>query len=314
MTDPWAFVDAVYCITLDTATHRHPVVQKELEKVGLWQKTSLQVNQRDPRGGVCGCHESHRKVWDLAKQKGLRNVMVVEDDVFFANDWHQYVKDAEAFVQGEPDWDCLFLGWTPIRSKKTKWKNIVEIMCGTAMHAYIVNRRALETGLPAYEVNKVPVDNLIMCPQCHPKDPGKPASKCVRHRNPKFRMFTVHPMIAFQRYDRTSSTGNSDAANKRKANVKLMRFFAATTTTTDLAKTVMIMSLTGLVLVAGVVATAVAVPLTRSNASLTGGGQNTTFLVAVLVLGSLLACMCCSVAYTGRGVKFIVRHRALKTV
>ncbi len=310
MTDPWHFLDAVYCITLDTATHRHPKVQAELERVGLWPKTTMLFNQRDPQGGLRGCHESHRKAWALAKERRLRNVLILEDDVFFAKDMNKYLPYAAAFVNGAKDWDCLFLGWTPIRSKSTKWKHIAEIRCGTAMHAYIVNRGALEKGLPPFDQHKLPVDILIMCPQCGTKSHTTPLQQCVRRPNPAYQMFTLNPVVAFQKYDKTTATGNSDAANKRKQKVRLMRFFGSTSTTTDTPTVVLLFGLVGIVLALGLVATAITVPIVvtkkKKAATLQGGGWSrgtqgamVAALVTGLVLTAAVVLMCGTTAYQG---------------
>ena len=50
------------------------------------------------------------------------NVLIVEDDVFFADDWRKHVHVVRDFVNNEQEesWECLFLGCTPRRSLKTR--------------------------------------------------------------------------------------------------------------------------------------------------------------------------------------------------
>lgn len=229
----WDCIDAVICITLDTATKRHVQVQRELERVGLWPKTTMLVNKRDPQGGLRGCFESHRKAWQLAQDRQVKNVLIVEDDVFFSNDWQKYMPSVQNFVTHAADWDCLFLGWTPFRARKTNWKNITKIVCGTAMHAYIVSQQALQKTLPSYDDVKMPLDVYLMCPQCPNKQRFTPLTTCMQQPNPMMHMYALKPMIAFQRYDNTSATGNDAAANRRKARVCFMRIFGQGAVTSD---------------------------------------------------------------------------------
>lgn len=229
----WDCIDAAVCITLDTATKRHQQVQRELDRVGLWPKTVMLVNKRDPQGGLRGCFESHRKAWQLAQEKQLQNVLIMEDDVFFFKDWRKYMPSVQNFVQHATDWDCLFLGWTPFRSRKTNWKHITKIVCGTAMHAYIVSKQGLQKSLPSYDDVKMPLDLYLMCPQCPGKQRFTPFNTCMRTPNPMMHMFALKPMIAFQRYDNTSATGNEAAGNRRKARVCFMRMFGHGSATSD---------------------------------------------------------------------------------
>jgi GR25 family glycosyltransferase involved in LPS biosynthesis len=307
MNDPWFFVDAVYCITLDTATHRHARVQTELERVGLWAKTTMLVNKRDPRGGVRGCYDSHQRAWNAAKEKGASNVLILEDDVFFSKDWEKYLPYAAAFVtEAATPWDLFFLGWAPFRSRTTKWKHVAKMMCGTDMHAYIVSRAALERGLPPFESHRTAVDVLLMCPACSKKERNKPMSKCFKSSTP-YNIFVLQPSIAFQRYDKTSATGNNDAANRRREKVRLMRFFGQASTVADTPTMVFVLGIIALILLLGVVATVITVPIVLSKkkkAGLQGGGVNTSVivpLVATLVpLMVLLGLLCGSAAYQGK--------------
>lgn len=229
----WDCIDAAICITLDTATKRQTQVQQELERVGLWQKTIMLVTERDAQSGLRGCYESHRKAWKLAHDRQMQNVLILEDDVFFSKDFYKHMPSVNKFVTAATDWDCFFLGWMPLRSRKTNWKHITKIVCGTDTHAYIVNYRALLKSLPSYDDVKMPIDLYLMCPQCPGKQRLTPFNTCMRVPNPVMELYGLKPMIAFQRYDNTSATGNNAATCRRKARVSLMRIFGEGSTTTD---------------------------------------------------------------------------------
>jgi GR25 family glycosyltransferase involved in LPS biosynthesis len=237
---PWGFLDAVWCITLDTATARHAAVQAELTKVGLRDKTTLMLNKRDPLGGVRGCYTSHQHAWNEMMRQGLTNVLIVEDDVFFAKDWADGEARVADFVARAADWDCLLLGWTPRRSLRNKeFKYIDRVVCGAGTHAYILNKRALRKPLPDYEQVKMPIDMFLMCPQA----PGRtkrlfPFTNLVKNMDAaqKYKLYALRPMIAFQRFDGTSATNTRIAVDgKLKQQVWLMRLYGATASTVSIS-------------------------------------------------------------------------------
>lgn len=252
--DPWAFIDAVFCITLDTTTHRHPRLQAELERVKLWPKTTLLINQRDPQGGVRGCFESHRKAWSNARERGFKRVLIVEDDVFFTQDWAKNLNDVSRFLDENEDWDCFFLGWAPFKSQRTPWKHVERMVCGTAMHAYIVSHRAMAKGLPSYDTVLKPVDDYLMCNQCTKAQRATPLHSCMsRGTRAPYNNYVLKPMIAFQVFDATSSTMAARAVRKRLANVRLLRLVGSGTSTMSMPMLVVTCVLASLALVSIVV-------------------------------------------------------------
>lgn len=217
---PWHFVDQAYAITLDTAVHRHPRLQQELQRVQLADKTHVMKVKRHPEGGVKGCYESHRAAWLDGLAKGHEVILVLEDDVFFSDDWKQHVEHVADFVlhSGQP-WHTIALGWTPFRSHPHS-PHMSLIRRGTATHAYLVSRAALVKGLPPFNKRAVDVELWFAGRNRAPK-----FKKHLRKHTNDWTAFALQPMIAFQRYDRTTSTGNSDIANQFKERVGVMRFF-----------------------------------------------------------------------------------------
>lgn len=264
--DPWSDVRAVYCITLNNAFTRHQQVEASLRRVNLWDKTTMLYRQRDPQGGVRGCYESHRAAWERARDEGLDNVLIVEDDVFFLKDWYKYMPYVSAFMRSDAAWDMLFLGWTPFKSFNTEWKHITKMGCGTAMHAYILSRRGMEKGVPPFDEVNRPIDVVTMCPQCKDGEWTKPFVSCSHNPPPSsFQNYAVKPMIAFQRYDSTSATGNTKLANKRKSRVALMRFFGNSSSTIAMPTLVLVLGVVAICVVVAMIASCVVVAIKRKR-------------------------------------------------
>jgi len=246
--NPWHFVDQAYAITLDTAVHRHPQLQKELQRVNLQDKTQIMKVTRHPEGGVKGCYESHRAAWLDGLTRGCNVILVLEDDAFFSKDWEEHVKHVADFVlhSGEP-WDTIALGWTPFRARPYS-PHMSVMHRGTGTHAYLVSRAALQKQLPLF--TKMPVDVELWFAGANraPK-----YERRLRQHTNEWTNFAVKPMIAFQRYDKTSSTGNSDIANQFKEREGVMRFFGFIAEYSDVPCFVRVSCFTGLIVVALIV-------------------------------------------------------------
>jgi glycosyl transferase family 25 len=105
------------CINLDRRPERWQRMQARFAKVDLGSVerfpavdgAKLQVPAHWPESaGAYGCLQSHLAVVRQARAQGRENVLIIEDDVLFAEDFHE---EFERRVPGLPaDWDMLFFG------------------------------------------------------------------------------------------------------------------------------------------------------------------------------------------------------------
>jgi hypothetical protein len=132
-------VDAIYVITLSEAKERH---KNMLELYPENSKIQLIKFERDNSNPTRGCFESHQKVIENAKKLGHSKILIMEDDASPLYSWNDIVKVTNKLlllIEFNPKWKYLMLGSMPIRTKKTKFNELVEVMCAVEAHAYIVN-------------------------------------------------------------------------------------------------------------------------------------------------------------------------------
>ena len=122
------FFDKIYCINLDDRPDRWRYVHDHLVKFGLKNKierfSAIDV-RKDPELkkhekllqdnfsllAMCGCMLSHRKIIEYAKQAGLKNVLVLEDDIkILESNVGSIRKSLNQLVK--LDWDIFYLGAT----------------------------------------------------------------------------------------------------------------------------------------------------------------------------------------------------------
>ena len=68
-----------------------------------------------PRVGAVGCAESHKAVIQLAKDRGLNNVLVLEDDFKVCDGWSENLKCALDDLD-KYDWNLFYVGYHLWRS------------------------------------------------------------------------------------------------------------------------------------------------------------------------------------------------------
>ena len=153
MNNPLDYFDAIYCINLDERTDRWEFSLKQFEKLEISDRVerfsaircqdiktrneladSYGINlsrkkrwYRFPRPGAIGNCFSHLEIVKLAKKRGLKNVLVFEDDITARDDWKETLNCALSDLDNF-DWHLFFLGWTFDYGKKNLIRPVGECL------------------------------------------------------------------------------------------------------------------------------------------------------------------------------------------
>ena len=106
---PFHFFDAIYCINLDRETGRWESVMRQGKALGIDHRIRRFAAIETPDSHHIGCGLSHRAVVAEAKWLGLRNVLVLEDDVLFSRQITDVLAKSLAEL-AEREWRLLYLG------------------------------------------------------------------------------------------------------------------------------------------------------------------------------------------------------------
>jgi hypothetical protein len=139
----WSFVDAAYCISLQSRPDRAASAAAQFHRLGLCRKVTFHRPVKHPSMPKVGIWEAHRAVGLDALAKGRRTVLVLEDDVVFARRVTPRTLRAVArALAGLPQgWMIFFLGHWPLRAWFVR-RNVLRTSSGCA-HAYIASPRLL---------------------------------------------------------------------------------------------------------------------------------------------------------------------------
>lgn len=150
------YFSKIYCINLDTRLDRWRYVSKHFSRFGLkraverfpaidvrndpvWMKHEKLLKDNYSLLAMCGCMLSHRKIVESAKQSGLENVLVFEDDVkFLKENIHNLGRSLADLDRLE--WDVFYLGATYMWALEPVGSYLVNVPNGAyATHAIAYN-------------------------------------------------------------------------------------------------------------------------------------------------------------------------------
>ena len=145
MAEPldWSFIDAVYCISLNTRDDRAERVAEQFHRTGLCQRVRYYRPGKHPKKGIIGSWESHRAVAMDAESRGCRTALVFEDDVLFVRpvSAKRLERLGRRLSELPEDWHVLHLGHWPLRAWFVK-PDLLRTISACA-HAYVLSPRGM---------------------------------------------------------------------------------------------------------------------------------------------------------------------------
>jgi glycosyl transferase family 25 len=130
------FIEQVVYINLDHRVDRRIEIEKELSQYFPIEKITRFSAIRHDHGGI-GCTKSHIAVLEMAKEKGWKNYLVVEDDAIFSNFGKGYPL-LEKLVAAP--FDVITLG-----TVFAKYTQTYKLLSGQTTTSYIVQSHYYDT-------------------------------------------------------------------------------------------------------------------------------------------------------------------------
>ncbi len=136
----WEFVDKILYINLDEREDRRKIMQTFFEKGNIPLEKVVRLSATKRKYGALGCLESHTRALMMAKQENWKNVLILEDDLEWLEQFEENYKKLEELTK-LPKWDVIMLvGWY--------WKyNFPRVYNANNAGAYLVNSSYYDTFL-----------------------------------------------------------------------------------------------------------------------------------------------------------------------
>ncbi len=159
----WDFFEEIYCINLDHRTDRWEHAQREFESVGVLDRVQ-RFSALSNKDGRLGLIKSVLVLIKMAKEKGLKNILIFEDDVHFINDTVPTLEKALSQI-GTLDWWLLYLGANthePLQLITKSKPNILILKKGFATHSLCYNKKTYDFFIRKYEtLEKVEFEDIL---------------------------------------------------------------------------------------------------------------------------------------------------------
>jgi GR25 family glycosyltransferase involved in LPS biosynthesis len=144
------YIEHIFYINLDSRTDRNQEIISELDKYGLSYERFSAIPT--PGQGILGCTKSHTEVLKLAKSRGYKNVLILEDDFEFMLSKEVFEKELTDFFESGIPFDVCMLSYSIQKSKPVEnHANIGQILEAQNAAAYIVNSHYYDKIINLYE-------------------------------------------------------------------------------------------------------------------------------------------------------------------
>jgi len=149
-------IDRIFYINLDYREDRREEIEYEIEKYELNKKTERFAGIRVVEQGILGCTKSHLAVLKLAKERGYKNVLILEDDFEFVLSKEEFEHSLQVFFDSGIEYDVCMLSY--LLQTENEVDEIVEkcpilnrVIEAQTASGYLVNAKYYDTIIALYE-------------------------------------------------------------------------------------------------------------------------------------------------------------------
>lgn len=147
-------IDHIFFINLDKRVDRLKHIENEMQKYDLIAERYAGIYT--PESGIIGCSLSHLNVLKLAKERGYKNVLILEDDFEFVVSKNDFEILMDRLFSSDIQYDVVMLSY--IIQESIELPNcdfLRKVLNGQTASGYLVNGNYLDTLIKLYEWSTV---------------------------------------------------------------------------------------------------------------------------------------------------------------
>ena len=143
-------IDKIIYINLNKRTDRRQEIEDELNAFGLEYERFEAIET--PGFGSLGCGQSHLAVLKIARERGYKNVLILEDDFTFLVSKEEFERQLQIFFDSKIEYNICMISYNLRKHEEIKeidflWK-ILEVQTTSG---YIINSNYYDTLIDLYE-------------------------------------------------------------------------------------------------------------------------------------------------------------------
>ncbi len=142
-------IDKIIYINLNKRIDRRAEIEQELNNLNLPFERFEAIETHG--FGILGCGKSHLAVLKLAKERGYKNVLILEDDFTFLVSKETFEEQLTSFFNDKIDYDVLMLSYNLQKHTTTDYAYVFKILNVQLASGYIVNQAYYDKLIHLYE-------------------------------------------------------------------------------------------------------------------------------------------------------------------
>ena len=142
-------IAGAFYINLDSRTDRRLEFENECAKMNIHVQRFPAIKDAKP---FIGCHKSHLEVLKKARELGLENVLIFEDDFQFIVGKEEFISNLNKFFDSNTPYDVIMLSYSLMRGEPVNdiFGRVVEVHTASG---YLVHSRFYDKLISNLETN-----------------------------------------------------------------------------------------------------------------------------------------------------------------
>ncbi len=143
------YIDMVFYINLDKRDDRRNDIERELVSYNLnfERYPAIEISYF----GCLGCSYSHYNAVCLAKERGYKNILILEDDFTFVISNREFQKQMENFFKSNIDYDVCLFSYNLHDYMETEYDFLYKVNYAQTTSGYLVNEKYYDTLIQNYK-------------------------------------------------------------------------------------------------------------------------------------------------------------------
>lgn len=143
-------IDKIIYINLNRRTDRREEIENELNAFGLLNNERFEGIET-PGFGIYGCGQSHLQVLKMARDRGYKNILILEDDFTFLVSKEEFENQLTKFFDLNLDYNVCMISYLLQNSEKTEYDFLLKVKEAQTASGYIVNASYYDKLINLYE-------------------------------------------------------------------------------------------------------------------------------------------------------------------
>jgi hypothetical protein len=141
-------IEKIIYINLERRKDRREEIEAQLDGFGLAYERFDAIPHEM---GIAGCGYSHLAVLRLARDRGYKNVLILEDDFIFLVDKNEFERELDEFFSSGLEYDVFFIAWNVLKKQAMPGFSVGRVLEGQTASAYVVHHTYYDTLIHLFE-------------------------------------------------------------------------------------------------------------------------------------------------------------------